>query len=88
MVVQCIYCTLVALQQVCSGTGVKLGAAANDGSTPLSLARQFGCIAVVAVLQGESRWRRRRALALIREQREAGSDWAKARKVWRHSGGS
>ena len=65
--------------------GAKLGAAARDGDTPLSLAHQCGHSGVVAVLQGESRWRRRRALALIREQREASSDAEKARKVWKHS---
>ena len=66
--------------------GAKLGGAAtNDGSTPLARARRYGHATVVAILQGTSRWRRRRALALIREQREAGSDWRKARKVWKHS---
>ena len=68
-----------------AAAGAKLGAVAMDGSTPLSLAHQSGHSAVLTALQGESRWRRRRALTLIREQREAGSDEAKARKMWKHS---
>ena len=57
----------------------------GSDTTALTLAHQSGHSDCVAVLQDESRWRRRRALALIREQREAGSDWKKARKEWRHS---
>ena len=81
-----------AAQSGCQGcvslllkAGAKLGAVASDGNTPLFLAQRSGHSGVVAMLQGESRWRRRRALALIREQREAGSDWGKARKEWGHS---
>ena len=60
----------------------KADAAANDGTMPLSLAHRGSHIGVVIVLQGQAqaRWRWRRALALIWEQREAGSDWKKARK--------
>ena len=38
----------------------------------------------MAMLQGSSRWRRRRPLALAREQRVAAMDGALARKVWKH----
>ena len=37
-----------------------------------------------AAIQGEFRWRRRRPLALVREQRVAARDEALARKVWKH----
>ena len=39
---------------------------------------------VRAVIQAESRWRRRRPLALVREQRVAAKDEAMARRVWNH----
>ena len=65
--------------------GANPGTAASDGDTPILQAHRRGHIGIVAVLQGTSRWRRRRALALIREQREAGSDWRKAKKEWKHS---
>ena len=38
----------------------------------------------MAMLQGSSRWRRRRPLALVRELRVAAKDEAMARKVWKH----
>ena len=39
-------------------------------------------VANIAVLQGESRWRRRRPLALIREQRRAVRDAGMVHKEW------
>ena len=39
-------------------------------------------VATVAVLQDESRWRRRRPLALIREQRRAVRDAGLVHKEW------
>lgn len=60
--------------------GAMLGSASSNGRTPLLLTDEFSPRAVVSMLQGTPRWRRRRALALSREQRAARSDWRKAVK--------
>ena len=75
----------VACVTMLLAAGAKLLIVARDGTTPLYWACENDFTAVVALMQSESRWRRRRALALIREQRQAGRDWGKARKEWRHS---
>ena len=46
------------------------------------VAREKRRPATIAVLQGESRWRRRRPLALIREQRRAVRDAGLVHKKW------
>ena len=63
---------------------------ASDWLRPWAADREAHRPATIAVLQGESRWRRRRPLALIREQRRAVRDAGLVHKEWekRGSGGA
>ena len=62
--------------------GADVEAANRDGGTALMLAARYGQAACVALLQGAARWRRRRPLALIREQRRAVRDAGLVHKRW------
>ena len=53
------------------------------GSHDWTVEREEPGLATVAVLEGESRWRRRRPLALIREQRRAVRDAGLVHKEWK-----
>jgi hypothetical protein len=54
--------------------GASLHATNYEGQTPVQVAHARGLSACEATLQDEARWRRRRALALVREQRRAARD--------------
>ena len=63
--------------------GADVEATNNNGNTALILVHTFQRVACVALLQGQARWRRRRPLALIREQRRAVRDAGLVHKVWK-----